>query len=85
MIPRFHWGMFSIQWSLAVLLFVRSNIIAVQEGVCAEVRIKILHTASLERHFFRQSKFQFQRSNKVACCEQKSHWSQGYAPGEESK
>lgn len=79
--PGFHWGMFSIQWFLAVLLFVRSNIIAIQEGVCAEVRFKILQTVN----FFQQSKFQFQRSNKVACCEPMSHWSQGYSPGEESK
>ena len=85
MIPRFHWGMFSIQWSLAVLLFVHSNIVAAQEGVCAEVRIEILQTVSLERHFFRQSKLQFKHSSKVAFCEQMSHWSQGYSPREVSK
>ena len=85
MIPRFYWGMFAIQWFLAVLLLVLSNTVAAQEGVCAEVRIKTLYTASPERHVFRQSKFQFQRSNKIACCEPMSHWSQGYSPGEESK
>ena len=85
MIPRFYWGMFAIQWPSAVLLFVHSNIVAAQQDVCAEVRIKILQTVSLERHFFRQSKFQFKRSNKVVCLEQMSHWSQVYSPREESK
>ena len=73
MIPRFHWGMFTIQWFLAVLLFVHSTIVAVQEGVCAEARFKILQIVS----FFQQSKFQFQHSNKVTCCEPMSHWSPG--------
>lgn len=36
-------------------------------------------------HFNRQSKFQFQRTNKVACFEPMSYWAQGYSPGEESK
>ena len=71
--PRFHWGMFTIQWFLAVLFFVCSDIIAVQKGVCAEVRFKILQIVS----FFQQSEFQFKYSNKVARCEPMSHWSQG--------
>jgi hypothetical protein len=108
MIPRLNWGMFAIQWFLAILLFVHSSIVAAQEGVCAKFRIKILQTVSLERqafdailrirnglttvsssttiiitkfvvsHFFRQSKLQFKYSNKVACCEPMSHWSQDY-------
>ena len=85
MVPRFYWGMLAIQWPSVVLLLVLSNIVATKEGVCAEVRIKILQTVSLERHFFRQSNFQFQRTNKVACCEPMSYWLQGYSPGEESK
>jgi hypothetical protein len=35
-------------------------------------------------YFFRQSKFQFMRSNKAAFCEPMSFWSQGYSPREES-
>ena len=52
MIPRFYWGMFAIQWSLAILLFVHSNIVAAQEDVCAKFRIEILQTVSLERQAF---------------------------------
>lgn len=81
MFPGFHWGRFTIQWFLAVLFFVPTNIIVVQKGVCAEACFKILQIVS----FFQQSKFQFQYSYKVACCEPMSHWPQSYSPGEESK
>ncbi|MFC1797334.1 calcium-binding protein, partial [Pseudomonadota bacterium] len=52
MIPRLHWSFLAIQWSLAVVLFSHTQIVAAQGGVCAEVRIEILQTVSLERQAF---------------------------------
>jgi hypothetical protein len=52
MIPRIHWGAIAIKCFLAILLFSHYGVAVALEGVCAEVRIEILQTVSLERQAF---------------------------------
>jgi hypothetical protein len=49
MIPGIYWGIFAIQSSLVILLFVHSNMVTAQKGVCTKTRIEIPQNVSLKR------------------------------------